>query len=290
MPCLPLRKAIFPLLWGVISALIFSACSGAPPNSATLKSAPAAASSPSSISAAPSPPPVQLYTYKIINVYPHHSDAFTEGLVFDNGSLYEGTGMYKESSLRRVDLASGRILQNYQLPEKYWGEGITVFKDTLIQLTYQTHIGFVYHKNSFELLRQFTYPTEGWGLTTDGGRLIMSDGSSRLYFRDPVTLEPTGSIEVTDNGSPVNNINELEYINGRVYANIWLSDRIAIIEPQNGRLSGWFDLTGLLQTQGSATRVDVLNGIAFDPLTGRLFITGKWWPHLFEIQQVEKGR
>jgi glutaminyl-peptide cyclotransferase len=288
MPRLQLGKAIFPLLWGLISALIFCACSGSPPNSSPLTSAPATALSPPSISAAPSPPPVQLYTYKIINVYPHDAGAFTQGLVFDNGNLYEGTGLYKESSLRRVDLETGRILQSHQLPVEFWGEGITVFKDTLIQLTWQTHIGFVYDKNSFEILRQFSYPNEGWGLTSDGDRLIMSDGSSRLFFRDPLTLEPIGSIEVTDNGSPVQNINELEYINGRIYANVWPSDRIAIIEPQNGRLSGWLDLTGLLQTQGSATRADVLNGIAFDSLTGRLFITGKWWPHLFEIQPVEK--
>jgi glutamine cyclotransferase len=197
---------------------------------------------------------VQLYTYKIINVYPHDAGAFTQGLTFDNGNLYEGTGRFQESSLRRVELASGRILQNYQLPGEFWGEGITVYKDTLIQLTYQTHIGFVYNKNNFEILRQFSYPTEGWGLTSDGDRLIMSDGSSRLFLWDPGTLEPTGDIEVMDNGSPVKNINELEYINGRIYANIWPSDRIAIIEPQNGSISGWLDLTGLLQTQGSATR------------------------------------
>jgi glutaminyl-peptide cyclotransferase len=234
------------------------------------------------------PPPAKQYSYKIVHAYPHDTGAYTEGLVIDNGKLFEGTGGLGESFLRRVDLETGKILQDYQLPEQYWGEGITVFKDTLVLLTWQNNTGFVYDKNSFALLRQFTYSTEGWGITTDGNRLIMSDGSSRLYFRDPVTQELTGDVQVIDNGAPVKNINELEYINGYVYANIWPGDRIAIIEPLTGLVSGWLDLTGLLRNRGSLTRVDVLNGIAFDSQTGRLFVTGKWWPYLFEIQQVEK--
>jgi glutaminyl-peptide cyclotransferase len=295
------RLVIFLLMCGIVSVLAFSSCSSTPKNpvapavvtSSSATVLPLPASTLTTISPLPAvspstPTPAKQYSYKIINAYPHDPGAFTEGLVIDNGNLFEGTGRLGESFLRRVDLETGKILQDYQLPEQYWGEGITVFKDTLIQLTWQNNTGFVYAKNSFALLRQFTYPTEGWGITSDGERLIISDGASRLYFRDPVTHELTGDIQVLDNRAPVKGINELEYINGYVYANIWPGDRIAIIEPRTGQLSGWLDLTGLLRNRGSHTRVDVLNGIAYDSQTGRLFVTGKWWPYLFEIQQVEK--
>lgn len=232
--------------------------------------------------------PVPVYTYRIINTYAHDPDAFTEGLAFENGILYEGTGEYGNSSIRKVDLETGAVLQSYRLPSSYFGEGITVYKDTIIQLTWESHTGFIYDKNSFELLREFSYPTEGWGITYDGESIIMSDGTSILHFLDPVTLKTTGYIEVHDNNVPIDNINELEYINGRLYVNIWHTERIAIIDPRDGSVTGWIDLTGLLDSRGYNSPAYVLNGIAYDAQADRLFVTGKFWPLLFEIKLVEK--
>jgi glutamine cyclotransferase len=232
------------------------------------------------------PEPID-YTYKVVKVYPHDSQAFTEGLVMDQGALYEGTGLNGSSSVRRVDLNTGKVLQSYALPAEYFGEGITIFKDSLIQLTWQSHLGFVYDKNSFQQLRQFSYPTEGWGITQDGKRLIMSDGTSNLIFLDPASFASSGTVAVQDRGTAINNINELEYIKGQIYANIWQTDKIAIIDPQDGHVSGWIDLTGLLQTQSYSGQVDVLNGIAYDSLSDRLFVTGKYWPYLFQIELVK---
>ncbi len=232
--------------------------------------------------------PVPIYTYQIVNTYAHDRNAFTEGLAFDNGFLYEGTGKYGNSSLRKVDLATGDVLQMRRLSADYFGEGITVYDDTIVQLTWQSHTGFVYNKNEFNLLRQFSYPTEGWGVTYDGDRLIMSDGTSRLHFINPQTLETTGSIEVSDNSKPVSRLNELEYVNGMVYANVWQTDKIAIIEPGDGHVTGWIDLSGLLQTQDYSGHVDVLNGVAYDERADRLFVTGKLWPFLFEIKLAAK--
>jgi glutaminyl-peptide cyclotransferase len=229
---------------------------------------------------------VPVYTYKIVNSYAHDRNAFTEGLAFNNGFLYESTGQYGNSSLRKVDLVTGDVLQLNKLPAEYFGEGIAVYDDTIVQLTWQSHTGLVYNKDSFGLLRQFSYPTEGWGITYDGRRLIMSDGTSTLYFLDPKTFESIGSIEVRDGDRPVNMLNELEYVNGKVYANVWKKDRIAIIEQQDGHITGWIDLSGLLQTQSYGGYVDVLNGIAYDEQTDRLFVTGKLWPFLFEIKLV----
>jgi glutamine cyclotransferase len=230
--------------------------------------------------------PDTVYKYSIVNTYPHNPNAYTEGLAFDNGYLYEGTGRYGSSSLRKVDLTTGDVVQVHSLPAEYFGEGITVHDDNIIQLTWQSRTGFVYGKDSFNLLRQFTYPTEGWGLTCDGERLIMSDGTSILQFLNPVTFQPMGQIEVRDNDKPVNNLNELEYVKGKVFANVWKTDRIVIIEPSDGHVTGWIDLSGLLQTQNYSGRVDVLNGIAHDAPTDRLFVTGKLWPFLFEIRLV----
>jgi len=228
--------------------------------------------------------PITIYTYQIVNTYAHDRNAFTQGLAFDNGLLYEGTGQYGNSSLRKVDLATGDVLQMRRLSSDYFGEGITIYDDTIVQLTWESHMGFLYDKNSFNLLRQFSYPTEGWGITYDGERLIMSDGTSLLHFLNPETLETTGYIKVSDNNKPVSRLNELEYISGKVYANVWRTDRIAIIEPQDGRVTGWIDLSGLLRTQDYSGHVDVLNGIAYDAQTDRLFVTGKLWPFLFEIK------
>jgi glutaminyl-peptide cyclotransferase len=231
-------------------------------------------------------PAVRTYTYRIINVFPHDPEAFTEGLVFDRGFLYEGTGLNGKSSIRKIKLDSGQILLNRNLPEQYFGEGIVIYKDSLIQLTWTSGTGFVFDVNRFNPLGQFSYPTEGWGITHDQNRLIMSDGTSTIYFWDPVSYAVTGRIEVRDNGRPVDSINELEYIKDRIYANIWKTDRIAIIDPQNGRITGWVDLTGLLASQNFRGAADVLNGIAYDEQADRLFVTGKLWPLLFEIKLV----
>jgi len=226
------------------------------------------------------------YTYKVVKTYHHDPNAFTQGLVFDNGFLYESTGIYGSSTLRKVELETGRILQMHKLPDEFFGEGITIFKDRIIQLTYKSNIGFVYNKDSFELLQSFNYTTEGWGITHDGERLIMSDGSSTLYFLDPETLEQIGSIRVLDNGMPIGGLNELEYVKGQIFANVWPTERIVIIEPQMGQVIGWVYMDGLLNQQAFGQQIDVLNGIAYDAEGDRLFVTGKLWPKLFEIKLV----
>jgi glutamine cyclotransferase len=230
-------------------------------------------------------PAVQYYTYTVVATYPHDPQAFTQGLVFDNGRLYEGTGLNGRSSLRRVDLETGGVLQQVDLADQYFGEGVTVFGEKLYQLTWRSQTGFVYDKTTFALQDEFTYPTEGWGITQDGQRLIMSDGTNRLRFWQPETLEEIGHIDVFDGGSPVARLNELEYIGGEVFANIWQTDRIARIDPETGRVTGWIDLAGLLTPQERAA-ADVLNGIAYLAEEDRLFVTGKLWPKLFEIRLV----
>jgi glutamine cyclotransferase len=224
------------------------------------------------------------YTYEVINEYPHDQNAFTQGLVMEEGVLYEGTGLWGNSTLRRVDLETGNVLQMYALPDEFFGEGITVFGDRIIQLTWQSQKGFVYDKYSFDLLREFSYPTEGWGITNDGNQLIMSDGTANLYFLDPETFEKVGQVEVHDNGT-VTNLNELEYINGEVYANIWGEDKIAIIDPHTGQVKGWIDLTGICN-QANRDPNSVLNGIAYDVEGERLFVTGKLWSQLFQIRLI----
>lgn len=227
---------------------------------------------------------IPVYTYEIVNIYPHDRGAFTQGLVFEEGILYEGTGLRGRSTLRTVDLETGDVQRLHSLPIRLFGEGVTVYGDRIYQLTWQAHVGFVYDKDTFELLQQFSYPTEGWGITHDGQRLIMSDGTSILHFLDPDTLEEIARIEVYDQNGPVIRLNELEYIQGEVYANIWKTDRIARIDPHTGRVTGWIDLTGLLTEQDRVEPVDVLNGIAYDAENDRLFVTGKLWPKLFEIK------
>jgi glutamine cyclotransferase len=223
------------------------------------------------------------YTYEVVNVYPHDNGAFTQGLVIENGVLFESTGLYGESSLRRVELKTGDVTQLYSLPDDLFGEGITIFEDKIIQLTWRSQKGFVYDKASFGLLQEFSYSTEGWGITDDGSQLIMSDGTANLYFLDPETFEKTGQVEVHDNNNPVNNLNELEYVNGEVYANIWGGEKIAIINPHTGQVTGWIGLTGI-SNQETKDANSVLNGIAYDAETDRLFVTGKLWSHLYEIK------
>jgi glutaminyl-peptide cyclotransferase len=250
--------------------------------------APLQSESPPSSLPPPAPSPAQAYSYNIVNVYPHDTGAFTEGLEFNNGILFEGTGLKGKSSIRKVDLKTGRVLQINNLSEEYFGEGITLYGGKIIQLTWQSHTGFVYEQNNLKLLDEFSYPTEGWGIAHDDSRLIMSDGTSILRFWDPTTYSQIGQVEVRDQGLPVDNINELEYVRGSIYANIWKTDKIAIIEPRDGRISGWIDLSGLLATQNYHGPVDVLNGIAYDQPTDRLFVTGKLWPDLFEIKLTSK--
>lgn len=224
------------------------------------------------------------YTYRVVNVYPHDENAFTQGLVYDEGWLYESTGLYGSSTLRRVNLETGEILQLYTLSENYFGEGIAIFDDKIVQLTWQEHKGFVYNKHTFRLTQEFNYSTEGWGITYDGKRLIMSDGTANLYFLDPETFEKVGQVEVRDK-APVTNINELEWVNGLIYANIWMEEKIAIINPQTGQVVGWIDLSGILKMERSDVN-DVLNGIAYDAEGDRLFVTGKRWPYIFEIKLI----
>ena len=223
--------------------------------------------------------------FEVVNTYPHDGNAFTEGLVFEDGVLYESTGLNGYSTLRRVELETGRILQLYSLPNEFFGEGITIFDNKIFQLTWLSHKGFVYNKTSFDLMGEFNYSTQGWGITNDGSRLIMSDGTANLYFLNPETFERIGHVEVRDNLGPVTNLNELEYINGDVYANIWLQEKIAIINPQTGQVKTWIDLTGI-QSMVNRSGDDVLNGIAYDERENRLFITWKRWPQLFEIRLV----
>ncbi len=228
---------------------------------------------------------VPVYGYKVVNVYPHDPKAFTEGLIFKDGFLYEGTGLYGRSELRKVELVTGKVLCSYRLPRQYFGEGITIFRNEIIQLTWRERKGFVFEKETCHPIREFSYPSDGWGLTNDDKRLIMSDGSASLYFIDPQTFKHTGSIEVSDNGVPVKKLNELEYIKGKIYANVWPTDRIAIISPETGVVEAWIELSGLGKTE-LPSRKAVLNGIAYDSERDRLFVTGKFWPKLFEIELI----
>jgi len=259
------------LLALVTSLLVFplASCSGLPlsPGPATVQAVPR-------------------YTYEVVNTYPHDRKAFTQGLVFSGNALYEGTGLYGASTLRRVDLETGEVLQIRKLPEQLFGEGITIWRDRIIQLTWRERTGLVYDKNSFELLEQFPYPTEGWGITHDGNSLVMSDGTSTLYFLHPDNFKETGRIEVSDNFGPVTRLNELEYVRGEIYANVWLTNRIARLSPRTGEVIGWIEMDGLLGQEELREPVDVLNGIAYDAENDRLFVTGKLWPKVFEIKLV----
>lgn len=230
---------------------------------------------------------VPTWGFRIVAEYPHDPDAYTQGLVFIDGTLYEGTGLEGRSSLRRVDLETGEVLQSEPLDDEHFGEGVAVLGDRIYQLTWQTGQCFVYDRETFMLEETFTYETEGWGLTTDGERLIMSDGSDRIVYRDPATFEETGHIDVADGDAPIQYLNELEFIGEEIWANIYTTDWIVRIDPTTGDVTGWIDLTGLLAVDDIPERgVDVLNGIAHDPETGRIFVTGKLWPTLFEIELV----
>lgn len=228
------------------------------------------------------------YGYEVVHTYPHDPQAFTEGLFYLNGYLYESTGINGQSSVRKVKLETGEVLQKRDVPEAYFGEGIINWKDRLLQLTWKNQVGFIYDLATFSLRGQFQYPGEGWSLTQDGKRIIMSDGTPELRFLDPATLRETGRITVTDAAGPVKDINELEWVKGEIYANIWQTRRIVRISPSTGKVVGWIDLSGLL-SPAEESQTDVMNGIAYDSKGDRLFVTGKYWPKLFQIRLVRKA-
>ncbi len=224
--------------------------------------------------------------YRVVRAYPHDPGAFTQGLIYLEGNLYESTGLNGRSSLRMTELATGKVLQKIPVAYQYFAEGMTNFSGKLYQLTWQNGKAFVYDRFSFKLLREHAYTGEGWGLTNDGKRLILSDGTAQLRFIDPVTFAMTGKVTVTDQGRPIDRLNELEYVRGEIFANVWQTDLIARISPATGKVLGWIDLSGLL-TPVESQGVDVLNGIAYDAKQDRLFVTGKLWPKLFEIKLVK---
>jgi glutamine cyclotransferase len=229
------------------------------------------------------------FSYQIVNAWPHDSSAFTQGLIFSDGKLYESTGQEGHSSLRLVEPQTGKVLKKVDVPEPYFAEGITLLNGKIYQLTWQHGIGFIYDAQKMEQIGRFEYNSEGWGITTDGRSLILSDGSNLLRFIDPDSFRVTRTIAVTDGSQRINQLNELEYVNGEIYANIWHDERIAAIDPQTGRVTGWIDLTGLLPPGDVNDPEAVLNGIAYDPTGKRLFVTGKLWPRLFEIQIKPKS-
>lgn len=231
-------------------------------------------------------PPV--YGYEVVHTFPHDPNAFTQGLLFHDGNLLESTGEVGHSSLRRVELDSGKVLQRIEVPPPYFAEGITLLKGKIYQLTWQHQLGFVYDALTFEKAGQFSYTGEGWGLANDGQSLILSDGSNHIRFLDPDNFQVQRTIAVLDGDAPVREINELEYIKGEIYANIWHADRIARIDPQSGKVVGWIDLAGLLAPGEVQDEEAVLNGIALDEASGRLFVTGKLWPKIFEIRLTKK--
>lgn len=234
---------------------------------------------------------VPVYSYELVKTYPHDTQAFTEGLFYLNGFLYESTGLEHQSTIRKEKLETGEVLQKIDVPPQYFGEGIVNWKNRLISLTWKSEVGFVYDLNTLKLQRHFAYKGEGWALTQDGKRLIMSDGTPDLRFLDPETLQETGRVTVTYDGKPVPQINELEWIKGKVYANVWHTDMLVIIDPERGDITGVVDLTGLMPGDQRPPGPDsVLNGIAYDAVHDRLFVTGKNWPKLFEIRVLPAGQ
>ena len=228
------------------------------------------------------------FGFEVIHAYPHDPNAFTQGLIFLDGTLYESTGLNGRSTVRKVQLETGKVLQQAVVDSVYFAEGMTNWGQDLIQLTYKNQRGFVYDRASFKIKQRFSYEGEGWGLTQDGKRLIMSDGSAQLRFIDPASLQETGRVTVKDGTRPVTELNELEFVHGEILANIWMTDRIARISPATGQVTGWIDLKGLMKSSELSSLDAVLNGIAYDPAGDRLFVTGKLWPKLFEIKLVPK--
>jgi glutaminyl-peptide cyclotransferase len=229
-------------------------------------------------------------TYRVVKVYPHDPSAYTQGLIYRDGFLYESTGLNGSSSLRKVRLETGEVVQQRRIDRAHFAEGLADWNDQLIQLTWQSNVAFVYELASLAPRRTFSYSGEGWGLTHDGKRFILSDGTNQLRFLDPETFREVGRVTVLDGSTPVRDLNELEYVRGEIYANVWHTDRIARISPETGRVVRWIDLRGLMSGGFKLDAEAVLNGIAHDPARNRLFVTGKLWPRLFEIEVIQRGR
>jgi glutamine cyclotransferase len=229
------------------------------------------------------PEPVPFYKVRIVKIYPHDPNAFTQGLIYNDNAIYEGTGKYGKSTLRKINLHTGEILQTHRLPEHLFGEGIALYKDKIVQLTWHSHVALIYDRVTFQLLEKKSYPYDGWGITSDGKRMIASDGSDNLYFIDPESLRETGRIKVHGNNGPVSRLNELEYIKGEVYANIFKTNKIARIDVRTGKVTGWIRLDGLPHSIGKNRTP---NGIAYDQENDRIFITGKLWSGLYEVELV----
>ncbi len=230
---------------------------------------------------------VPVYSYRVREAFPHDPRAFTQGLQYHDGYLYEGTGLLGFSSLRKVEPATGRVLRQVSLPESYFGEGIAIWSNRIHQLTWRNHVGFIYDLETFRRIGDFAYEGEGWGLAYDGRRAIMSDGSHRLRFLDPATLDPIGALDVTLDGNPLRGLNELAIIRGEIWANVFPSDMLARIDPDSGAVTGLIDLSGLLGPEHRGGHaVDVLNGVAYDEEGDRIFVTGKLWPRLFVIEVI----
>jgi glutamine cyclotransferase len=255
--------------------LVGAGCDGGPQTNATASgNAPAG--------------PAPVYGYEVVNTFPHDASAFTQGLVFHDGALVESTGLERHSTLRRVELQTGKVLQKVDVPPYFFAEGLTLFGGKLYQLTWKGEKGFVYDPQTFEKTGEFPYEGEGWGLTHDADSLILSDGTARLRFIDPNTYQVKRTISVNDRGRPIAELNELEYVKGEIYANVWHQDRVARIDPQTGQVKGWIDLAGLLRPGDAPDPEAVLNGIAYDEQGDRLFVTGKLWPKLFEVRLRQK--
>jgi glutamine cyclotransferase len=231
---------------------------------------------------------IPIYGYEVVNTFPHDPGAFTQGLIFQDGALIESTGLERYSTLRRVELQTGKVLQKVDVPPFYFAEGMTLFAGKIYQLTWKGEKGFIYDPRTFQKTGEFNYTGEGWGLTHDADSLILSDGSEQIRFIDPNGYRVKRTISVTDHGRPVEEINELEYVRGEIYANVWHQNRVARIDPQTGRVTSWIDLSGLLKPGDVSDEEAVLNGIAYDEQSDRLFVTGKRWPKLFEIKLNRK--
>jgi glutamine cyclotransferase len=231
-----------------------------------------------------------IYTYKVITKYPHSTDSYTEGFFYLNGLFYESTGLNGHSAIMSIQPRTGKPLQQFNLPQKYFGEGIVDWGPNIIGWTWQAHTGFVYDRFSFTIVKEFHYDGEGWGMTRTAKELITSDGTATLRFRNPETFDETRHIVVKDGSKTIEQLNELEYIRGEIYANIWHSDRIARISPKDGHVIAWIDLTGLLPDNKKVNAESVLNGIAYDSKGDRIFVTGKQWPFIFELKVVSAAK
>ena len=229
------------------------------------------------------------YVFDVVRTYPHDPTAYTQGLVWHEGRMFEGTGQVGKSSIREVELQTGRVIRKRDVPPPHFGEGFVILGDNLYEITWQTHKAFVYDWKTFAPKKEFTYEGEGWGLTTDGTSLIMSNGSSAITFRDPTTFAIQRTINVTDHDVPVNSLNELEWVKGEIWANVWQSDQIARINPESGAVVGWIDLAGIFPASERTGSEEVLNGIAYDAANDRIFVTGKNWPKLFEIKVKQRS-